>query len=65
MGNTNLPQKRPSAELTQELRGRALHHALWIALLHAQDLGFADIQGQLTSILVDVNERRDALEAAA
>ena len=51
-------------ELTRELRGRALRHALWIALLHAQELGFADIQCQLTSILIDVDERREALEDA-
>ena len=50
------------AELTRELRGKALRHAIWIGLLHAQELGFSDIQGQLTSILVDVDERREALE---
>jgi hypothetical protein len=56
---------RIPAELARELRGKALRHALWIALLHAQELGFTDIEGQLTSILIDVDQRREAMDHAA
>jgi len=53
------------AELSQELRGRALRHALWIALLHAGELGFDDLEHMLTAILVDVDQRREALDDEA
>ena len=43
---------------------RALRHAVWIALLHAQELGFAHVEAQLTRILIDVDQRRVAFEDA-
>lgn len=51
-------------ELARGLRARALRHALWIALLHAGELGFDDIEHMLTALLVDVDARREREDAA-
>jgi hypothetical protein len=41
-----------------------LRHALWIALVHCQELGFADLVDVLAALLIDVDQRRDAIDAA-
>jgi rhodanese-related sulfurtransferase len=51
--------------LDHELDQRALRHAVWIGVREAQRLQLHDIAGQLTSILVRVDELRELDEAAA
>lgn len=49
-------------ELTQDTRARALRASLWLALVHAQELGCAEIENQLARLLSDVDQRSDRFE---
>ena len=60
--NTRRKRRDEREQLWQENHLRALRHALWIALLAGQDLGLCEVQGQLTSLLVYVDELQEHLE---
>jgi hypothetical protein len=50
------------AILRRDNHERALRHAIWLALLHAQELVRTDIEGELTRLLVNVDQRREVQE---
>jgi hypothetical protein len=53
------------ASLTRETRTRALRHSLWLALVHAAELGLVDIEGAIVALLVQLDQHREALDDGA
>jgi hypothetical protein len=49
------------ANLIRELHEKAVQEAAWLALFHAQLLGWTDVQNQLTSVVAHVSEVRTAI----
>ena len=51
----NLAQQ--AKEMDVEVRAKVCRHALWIALLQAQDLGWGDVEDALVALIRDVDAR--------
>jgi hypothetical protein len=54
-----LTERDERAALRRDNHQRALRHSLWIGLLHAQELGFHDVEHQIVSVLVHVDAITD------
>jgi hypothetical protein len=52
-------------ELTREVHGRALRHSEWIAFFDAGELHLADIERQLDTVVIEVDQRREEIEDEA
>jgi hypothetical protein len=46
----------PLSDRDRQTHERALRHALWLALVHADALGMPSLKHQLTTILIDVKK---------
>ena len=54
-----------NSQITIETQANACRSALWLALLHAQQLGWTDVSDALLEMLQDVDRRRADLEQGA
>lgn len=72
MGNSILPLRRgarksprPGNEVQHELKVRAVQHAIWMAVVYAQDAGLPDVAERLGPVHLDVVRRLHQLQEVA